>query len=305
YEDKAKGFLRNLVNWLQENMTTAFNVTYQGKTKPFLEQMKAAKMATGARANVRDMLNTVAYSCLNAHFTDLAPEYPTFNILITSKNINQAARDGLRFLRGVNKTQQAIAVLDGLELLDGDKLDVRSSKYASYILSLLNQKGSGQVLNRGEIFQDVLGVEYMAPNQYRLEPELVVVLLASLVYNGDIVLAIPGNKFNANNLDVLVNTSVEDLINFKHLEQPKDWNLPALKALFELLGLTPGMAQLVTQGNDESVRELQKAVTMTVNNLVVARQNLQSLSFWGKNLLTDALQDEYRSSLDKTKNFIR
>lgn len=304
YEDKAKGFLRNLVNWLQENMTTAFDVTYQGKTKPLLERIKAAKMATGARANVRDMLNTVASSCLNPHFTDLAPEYPTFNILITSKNRNQAARDGLRFLRGVNKTQQAVAVLDGLELLDGDKLDVRSSKYANYILSLLNQKGSGQVLNRGEIIQNVLGVEYMAPNQYRLEPELVVVLLASLVYNGDIVLAIPGNKFNANNLDALVNTSVEELINFKHLEQPKDWNLPALKALFELLGLTPGMAQLVTQGNDESVRELQKSVTTTVNNLVVARQNLQSLSFWGKNLLTDALQDEYRSSLDNTKNFL-
>ena len=304
YEDKAKGFVRNLVNWLQEQMTTAFDVTYQGKTKPFLERIKAAKVASGARANVRDMLNTVASSCLNPHFTDLAPEYPTFNILITSKNRNQAARDALRFLRGVNKTQQAVAVLDGLELLDGDKLDVRSSKYANYILSLLNQKGSGQVLNRGEIFQDVLGVEYMAPNQYRLEPELVVVLLASLVYNGDIVLAIPGNKFNANNLDVLVNTSVEELINFKHLEQPKDWNLPALKALFELLGLTPGMAQLVTQGKDESVRELQKAVTTTVNDLVVARQNLQSLTFWGKNLLTDALQDEYRSSLDNTKNFL-
>ncbi len=125
-----------------------------------------------------------------------------------------------------------------------------------------------------------------------------------MVYNGDIVLAIPGNKFNANNLDALVNTSVEELINFKHLEQPKDWNLPALKALFELLGLTPGMAQLVTQGKDESVRELQKAVTTTVNDLVVARQHLQSLSFWGKNLLTDALQDEYRSSLDNTKNFL-
>jgi Family of unknown function (DUF6079) len=31
---------------------------------------------------------------------------------------------------------------------------------------------------------------------------------------------------------------------------------------------------------------------------------LQSLTFWGKNLLTDALQDEYRSSLDKTKTFL-
>ena len=38
------------------------------------------------------------------------------------------------------------------------------------------------------------------------------------------------------------------------------FELPALGALFNLLGLTPGMAQLVAQGKDEPVRELQKAV---------------------------------------------
>jgi len=54
----------------------------------------------------------------------------------------------LRFLRGSNKTQQAIAVVDGLELLDGDRLDIHRSKYANYILSLLQQKGSGQDYSR-------------------------------------------------------------------------------------------------------------------------------------------------------------
>jgi len=41
---------------------------------------------------------------------------------------------------------------------------------------------------------------------------------------------------------------VDELVRFKHLKQPKEWSLPALKALFELLGMTPGMTQLVTQG---------------------------------------------------------
>lgn len=305
YEDKARGFLQNLVRWLQEHMTTAFEVTHQGKTKPFLEWLKGSRVASGARANVRDMLNSLGSSCLASHFADQAPEYPTFNVLITTANRTQATQDALRFLKGSSKTQQAIAVLDALELLDGDKLDAHRSKYADYILSLLRQKGSGQVLNRAEIIQDVLGVEYMAPNQYRLEPEWVVVLAATLVYNGDIVLAVPGKKFDANNLDGLVTTSVEELTNFKHIEQPKDWNLPALRALFELLGLTPGMAQLVTQGKDEPVQELQKAITETVNRLVLTRQKLQTgLNFWGRNLLTDAVQDEYRTSIDRTKTFL-
>lgn len=305
YEDKAKGFLRNLVNWLQEHITTAFEVTHQGKTKPFWEWMKGVKTASGARANVRDILNTISSGCLASHFSDQAPEYPTFNVLITSTNRSQAAQDALRFIKGSSKTQQAIAVVDALELLDGDKLNIHGSKYANYILSLLQQKGSGQVLNRGEIIQDVLGLEYMAPGQYRLEPELVVVLSAALVYNGDIVLAVPGNKFDANNLDALVTTSLENLINFKHIEQPKNWNLPALRALFALLGLTPGMAQLITQGETEPVQELQKAVTETVNQIVLTRQKLQTgLIFWGRNLLTNELQEEYRSNLDRTKVFL-
>ncbi|GAA6620820.1 hypothetical protein NUACC26_066380 [Scytonema sp. NUACC26] len=221
YEDKAKGFLRNLVNWLQQNMTTTFEVTYQGKTKPLLEWMKGLKMGTSARANVRDIVNVVSSSCLAAHFGDRAPEYPTFSLLITRENKNQAAQDALRFLKGTTKTKQAIAVLDGLELLDGDKLDVHRSKYANYILSLLKQKGSGQVLNRAEVIQDISGVEYMAPSQYRLEPEWVVVLAAALVYNGDSALAIPGKKFDANSLDSLVTTSVEELVNFKHISNQK------------------------------------------------------------------------------------
>ena len=78
------------------------------------------------------------------------------------------------------------------------------------------------------------------------------VVLAALVYSGHLVLAIPVGKFDAVGLAQLAATSVGELVRFKHVEHPKDWNLPALTALFELLGLAPGMAQLVTQGKDES-----------------------------------------------------
>ncbi|MFZ4985251.1 MAG: DUF6079 family protein [Blastocatellia bacterium] len=72
-----------------------------------------------------------------------------------------------------------------------------------------------------------------------------------------------------------------------HLEPPKEWNLPALKALFELLGLTPGLAQLVTQGKDEPVQNLQQAISKLVKRIVMTQQHLRDgLSFWGTNLLT-------------------
>ena len=70
-----------------------------------------------------------------------------------------------------------------------------------HIQEVVKKKGHGQVTNRSELIQDVLGIEYMAPDQLRLEPEWAVVVLATLVYSGDVVLAIPGKKFDATGLE--------------------------------------------------------------------------------------------------------
>jgi hypothetical protein len=130
-------------------------------------------------------------------------------------------------------------------------------------------------------------------------------LLAILVYSGDLVLAIPGKKFDATDVSVLAATSPEDLANLKHVERPKEWNIPALKAVFELLGLTPGMAQLVAQGKDEPVQELQKAVMGRVEKLVMTQQALQTgFHFWGRNLLDEAATQDLRKKLDAAKGFL-
>lgn len=311
YESKASHFLRDLVQWLQRHMTTAFEVTYQGRSRSLTEWAKGKSIrelsgiGSQERINFRDLVNTIAGICLGAHFQDQAPDYPFFSVLITGTNRDQAAQDALRGIAGQNRTRQATAVLDALELLDGERLDPYRSKYARHILGQFKKKGHGQVVNRSELIQDDKGVEYMDKDRHRLEPAWVTVVLAALVYSGDLVLAIPGKKFDATGLPQLAATSVDELTQFKHIERPKDWNLPALKALFELLGLTPGMAQLVTQGKEEPVHQLQKALTASVEKLVLLQQNLQSgLLFWGRNLLPEDEAQKLRSRLNDTKTFL-
>ncbi len=149
------------------------------------------------------------------------------------------------------------------------------------------------------------GRTLQSPVALRLEPEWAVVVLAALVYAGEVVLSIPGKKFDATGLAQLAGTGIDELAQFKHIERPKDWNLPALKALFELLGLTPGMAQLVTQGKDEPVQELQKAVTNAVERLVLVQQSMQTgLIFWGHSLLAEEEMKKLRAKLDETKTFL-
>jgi len=65
------------------------------------------------------------------------------------------------------------------------------------------------------------------------------------------------------------------------------------------------MAQLITQGKDEPVQELQKAVTAAVGKLVLVQQNLQTgLFFWGRGLLAEEEVKKVRAELDETKTFL-
>ena len=196
-------------------------------------------------------------------------------------------------------------MLDALELLDGDRLEPYRSKYVKHVLGAMKKKGHGQVVNRSELIQDIFGVEYMAPQSLRLEPEWAVVILASLVYSGDLLLAIPGKKFDATGLAELAGTSLDELSQFKHVERPKDWNLPALEALFELVGLAPGMVQLVTQGKEPPVTEMINAVEKAIQRLVLAQQSLQAgLYFWGRCVMGDDEIQKLRERLAETKMFL-
>ena len=311
YGSKASNFLNLLVQWLVKHMADAFKVTYQGSTRTLPNWAKGQSLrklsgiGEDERINFRDLVNTVAGICLEPCFQNRAPDYPSFSLLVTNSNRSLATQETLRALSGQKRTRQATAVLDAMELLDGERLAPEKSKYSAYILDLLNKKAHGHVVNRTELFEDDKGVECMDKNGMRLEPEWVVVILASLVYSGHIVLAIAGQKFDATGVSRLAGSNVDELINFKHIERPKDWNLPALKALFELLKLMPGLIQLITQGKPEPVQQLQKAIDEKVKSLVLQRQQLrQGLLFWGHNILRDEEEQQHRERLDNTKVFL-
>jgi predicted HTH transcriptional regulator len=230
YESKASVFLRDLAKWLQRNMINAFEVGYQGRSKTLTAWAKGKSIrelsgiTPHERINFRDMINLVSGVCLTSHFNDQAPEYPFFSLLITGGNTQQAVQDALRAIAGQTRTKQATAVLDALELLDGERLAPSRSKYAQHVLSILQKKGHGQVTNRSELIQADHDVEYAGIQQgYRLEPEWTMVVIAALVYTGEVVLSIPGKKFDATSLSQLAATTVKELIQFKHIEAPKDW----------------------------------------------------------------------------------
>ena len=311
YLDKAKAALRDMSKWLQDKQMTAFEVTYQGKTKTLQEWAKGVSMrdklrlGPDERANFRDIVNVTSGLALGTHFADLAPEYPTFSVLVTESNRKQLITNALKALAGGTRTKDAIAILDALEMLDGDRIEPTRSRYAQEVLNRLQAKGHGQVLNRSELISGPTDVEYFAPVRFRLEPDLLVAVLGSLIYSGDIVLAITGDKIDSGKLSLLVERALDELKAFKHVEAPKEINVAVLRSLFELLGLPSGLAQMATQGREEPVKELLDAVAKQVQRVLTVGTDLQNrLSFWGQSLLREEELRDWRTRLEALKGFL-
>ena len=310
YLDRARDALRDMSKWLQEKQLEAFEVSYQGKTKTLRDWTKGislrdkARLGPDERINFRDVVNVIAGIALSSRFSDVAPDYPNFSALVTESNRKQLVGNALRTLSGGTRTKDAVVILDGLEMLDGDRIDPTQSRYAQEVLTRLKAKGSGQVLNRGELLSGGADVEHFVPARYRLEPDLLVTVLGGLVYSGDIVLAITGDKIDSGKVAFLAERPLEELKQFKHVEAPKEINVAVLRSLFEMIDLPPGLAQQATQGSDEPVKALQEEVSKLTKRVLAATTDMANrLSFWGQPLLREEEISDWRAKLDALKAF--
>lgn len=302
YEDKAFVHLKSLTKWLQDNALKAITVTCQGRSRALAEVIQGKVQGGGAASAFRDIVNIAGSECLAPNFADLSPDYPTFSVLITARNLGQASQEALRWIGGGVKSDQGTRVLDALGLLDGDRLAPRESKYAKPIIDALAKKPNGQVLNRSELVYDDNGVEYW--KNYRIEPELLAVVLAALAYSGELVISVPGAKIDAATTDELTKIGIETIKNFKHVEQPRDLPLAPLKELFKLLDISEGL--IVNPGTrEEAVKQLATAVQAHIERLVKADANLtQGLTFWSQSVLTEQETADWRKELQAAKTFL-
>lgn len=299
YEEKADGHLKALTNWLRQNMLAKFQVIHQGVPKKMVDVLKGHR--TG-NATIREMVNLVGSVYLAPQFAEKYPDYPKFGITITTTNIALAAEDAARAISGGLHTNTATAVLDGLELLEGDKIKPHGSRYGKAILKKLAAKPHGQVVNRKELVIEQTGVEIEA--DHKLEPELLVVVLLALVHSGDIVLTLVGRKLDAGNLSDAARISAEELVKFKHIEKPKGVPVGPLVALFEMLGLSEGLIRN-PDTHEEAVIQLHDRVAKLVDQVVTVKQAVQSgFPCWGSELISAEDREKHRQKLDDLQTFL-
>ncbi|RJF76300.1 DUF6079 family protein [Rhodopseudomonas palustris] len=298
YEDKAGDHLRTLTSWLREHMPTAVEVVHQGRSKT-LQEVVRGKLPPNA--TVKDYVNTAGSALLAPHFSDRSPEYPIFSVLVTRQNRDQAAQEALRWIAGGVKSKQGTAILDALELLDGETLKPRNSRYAKHVLDALSHKGQGQVLNRSELVGSEAGVDYWT--KFRVEPEFLSVVLAALVHSGDIVLSLAGRKVDAAGIDQFAKVGIAEVTEFKHIDRPRDLPLGPLQDLCDLLDVPKGL--IVNPANrDDGVAKIQQRAGELLGRVVAAQARIPELIFWSRPILSEQEQKDWKDRLGSLKAFL-
>lgn len=298
-EYAERDYFKKISDWIRSHITSVYEVEYDGNRKKISEWISGKSLG---RVGIRDIINEVASNVLANHFDEISHGYPEFKTIVTVGNRSELAKEAIKWISTTVKTDLGSKVLDGLSLLVGNNLRPKKSKYAKEILKALNNKAIGHVLNRNEIIYNDHDVEY--GTQFRLEPEWIVVILASLVYTGDITLSIHGKKIDASNLEELARTNIKDLIEFKHIEKPKDLPLNALIVLFEYFDIPPGQ---ITNPDlrIEGIKTLQPKVTEMLNEVVTLQHKIrEGIICWGVNLIDESSRVGLVKNLENLKTFL-
>jgi hypothetical protein len=307
YEEKASNYLKQLTPWFKANMPTAYKMTYKGETKRISEWSISAP----AQASVREIIDAAADDCLNGWFNEKYPDYPTFrNIrepITRSSMLTTYIPEALRNIKHP-KTKNGITILDGLVLLDeNQKLNVRKSGYARWIIDVLESKSEGQVVNASELI-DVIETfnkneEVIRTVKFNLEPEMFAVLLAALVFNGDIVITINGITYDGMKFDELTRLSADQISDFTHIKKPSDLPLAALGELFDMFNIGRGFLQ--DNGLQHAIVQLNKESKLLLDNVVRLDHDIKDgVPFLEVTLFNKDQVIDFRSELTKLKTFL-
>lgn len=306
YEEKANGYLKQLVSWIKEHFVHAFEVTYQGKR----ERVNEHGMFLPQSGTVKEMIDAVSANLLSQWFDEKYELYPTFSKLrqpLTRNNIETYVRDTFKQISGTH-TKQGHAMLDGLVLLKGDTFDIRESGYAKWVLDQLADKAQGQVVNRSAFIETIYTVQgtedVERTTQFQMEPELFAVLLAALVYNGDLVVTIDGKSYDAMKYEPFIRLPLNDIINFSHVKKPSGLPIRELTALFDLLGIGSALLKDHAQQSIGIRRMLTTARAETEKTAKMLHEVRKGFSFMHEEVLSGDERDTYVNQLTAFKSLL-
>lgn len=306
YEGKAQEYLKAVNRWLRSNMIHSYKVIYQGKAR----HLSDWSLHMPPDASVREMIISVSDELLSNWFEDKYPDYPVFpndrTCISKQAMLGTYIPDALSQI-SQPKTRTAKVLFNGLVMLDGDRVNPHTSGYARWVMDELNKKGDNQVLNANELLEVVQvykDEEIRRTKMYQLEPELFSVILAALVYNGDILITIQHETYDAMKFDQLIRLQPKEIAEFSYISKPLSMPLEEWRAIFTLLGLSPGLLQPDAQ--EKGVPQFQQKVLALLKEIVPLISELKDgIPTWEGPLLSEEEIKESQQKLHHLSEFLQ
>ena len=281
--------------WLQEKQMTAFEVTYQGKTKTLQDWSKGVNCAT-VRATgpgrAHQLPRRGEHRLRPGAGQPALPTSRPISHLLGAGHRGQPQATGRQCTarpgwRHRTKDAKPSSTRWNCSMVTASIQAARATRRRCSTAS--RPRATARVLNRSELLSGTSDVEYFAPIKYRLEPDLLVTVLGGLlVYSGDIVLSITGDKIDSGKLVQLQSVRAGELKQFKHVEAPKEINPRGAACLVRVVRPAVRSGPEASQGDTEPVIKPQEKVKL-VPRVLKAGSDLQQgkLGFWGQNLLRE------------------
>jgi hypothetical protein len=299
YLDKAKEFEKAIINSIRDNILNCFKIRYKGQEKTIRETTRNRNIG---EKGFKEIVDDIASNYLSNYFNQIYPDYPKFSTIITFNNIEEATKAALNCIAG-KKDELGLSVLDSLGLLDGERIDPSNSIYAKHFLDLVSNLPPGAVINKKELFEkDKSGDEI--DKRFKLEPYFVVVILASLVYSGDVILTDAANReYDSTKLNELALADLNKIIEFKYIKRPRDIPIQALIKLSECLGI-PGHIKNPDR-MIEAIADILKKVEAIIEDILRVKEEInKGIYIW--DYVPEMLEekDTYLDKLNKFKEFL-
>lgn len=298
YLNKANMLRKRLIKYLSENKNTCFDVMHNKQKRKMIEVLKGRYRSD---MTFKDTIDLAASLCLDEYFNQKYPLYPVMKIKITRRNMADCARAAFDHFAG-RKTQQSAAMLESLNILDGDKIRPEGSKYAAYYIDLIKKLPPQGVLNYSDIFEQRF-MEQFIDKKFKIEYIFTPIIFLSMVYGGYAVITTKdGKSITASNLDQIPKTGVLDLYEFKYLSRPAQISMAELKALFEVLELNPALLDNPNDRETGVTKLLEQALKMA-NTAVISESKMNTgFELWGEPLVSSGDLARLRSACAAVKN---
>lgn len=228
-----------------------------------------------ALGTLSDVVDHVKGELLDAVFVDKYPDYPTFRTVITASNLGSEMTRALQSLDRMATQQLDLNSRGYLESFGAIKEASFSASSSPACRLILERVEANDAVGKVTPIDDLVGEFACTP--WGLPKEMVYLLLGTLLFHGYLILVRHGGaRLHAGDVGSLLKHGLAFFDDIRYLERDKDIDAEGVAALFQLLGLQPGLVR-DKDSRAEAVKELRLRGQALRNELAGLRQGMQSV----------------------------